>query len=100
MEFYADLEKCWFVNRLDRPSFNELQAKCAAILGVLPSTIGPVRDIGKLLNADLSKKISRMSVRQRHTHHYWHHFVTVVTLSLSAMPTRTVDSTHCVRCPT
>lgn len=62
-EFFESLQKCWLVNRMDRPSFNELEAKCAAILGVLPTTIGPVRDIGKLLNADLSKKISRMSVR-------------------------------------
>lgn len=60
-EFFSDLQSCWLINRADRPTFSELKAKCNDV--PIADGIGPIRDIGMLLNADLSKKLNRMSIR-------------------------------------
>lgn len=60
-DFFSELEKCWLIKRDQRPTFAELVEKCKAVN--VPDTCAPVRDIGMLLNADLSKKLNRMSMR-------------------------------------
>eukprot|EP00039_Didymoeca_costata_P032399 m.37680 g.37680 ORF g.37680 m.37680 type:complete len:740 (+) comp9339_c0_seq1:250-2469(+) len=59
-DFFKVMQTCWNINRHDRPTFKELSHVVKKMLAV---TTGDVRDIGQLLNADLSDKLRQVSIR-------------------------------------
>eukprot|EP00040_Diaphanoeca_grandis_P028350 m.164037 g.164037 ORF g.164037 m.164037 type:complete len:767 (-) comp31319_c1_seq1:340-2640(-) len=62
-DLFEMFQTCWLLDRNQRPTFNALSKFAAELTAKLPSSIPRIRDIGVLLNADLTKKIQRMSIR-------------------------------------
>ena len=60
---FKTMQGCWVIDRHARPTFEEIRAEVARFCASAPG--GTPRDIGSLLNADLSKKIRQASVRVR-----------------------------------
>jgi len=60
-DFFALMQKCWNIDRFKRPTFAALTTAIDAM--VAQEAGRPLRDIGKLLNADLNKKIRQTSIR-------------------------------------
>jgi len=66
-ELFQVFQSCWLLDRTQRPTFNQLTRVAQALTSKLPAAIPRIRDIGELLNADLTKKIQRMSMRVKNT---------------------------------
>lgn len=60
-DFFALMQKCWNIDRFKRPTFAALTTAIDAM--VAQEAGRPLRDIGKLLNADLNKQIRQTSIR-------------------------------------
>lgn len=62
-DIYKVLEMCWLKDRDKRPSFLQLAKITRGLADALPNGPGEIRDIGRLLNADLKPKLERASIR-------------------------------------